>query len=63
LHLAVIVAVVAVRMMQVTVYKIIGMVTVWNSRVATAGSVLVGFLMTAAIMAWRASGRVRGVDS
>ena len=55
LNRPVIVAVVAVRIVQVAVYQVVGMVAVRDGLVAAAGAMLVTFLVTAAIMTWRAS--------
>lgn len=62
LHLTVVVAVIAVRMVQVSVYQVVGVIAVRNSRVAAIRPVLMGFLVTATAMVWRASGRVCRVD-
>jgi hypothetical protein len=58
----VVVAVVAVRVVQVPVHQVVDVVAVGGCCVAAAGAMLVGFLVTAAVMAWSASGRVRRVD-
>jgi hypothetical protein len=58
----VVVAVIAVRMVQVPIDQVVGVVAVGNGRVAAVRAVLVGFLVTAAVVAWRASGRVRRAD-
>ena len=57
-----VVAVVAVRMVQVPIHEVVGVVAVGNSGVAAVWAVLVARLVAATIVAWRASGRVRRVD-
>ncbi|MFT4036025.1 MAG: hypothetical protein QM679_10680 [Patulibacter sp.] len=57
-----IVAMIAVRMMQVPVDEIVGVISVWHSVVAAARAVLVGDLVAAARMFRRADIRVLGVD-
>ena len=58
----VLVYVIAMRMVQVPVHQVVGVVAVGNGRVAAVRAVLVGFLVTAAVVAWRACGRVRRAD-
>jgi hypothetical protein len=58
LDFAVVIAVVAVRLVQVAVDQIVDVVAVRNGFMAAAGAVAVGFLMLAAVVAWGAS---RGV--
>jgi hypothetical protein len=58
----VVVAVVAVRMVQVPIYQVVGVVAVGNSGVAAVWAVLVVLLVTATIVVWRANGWVRRVD-
>jgi hypothetical protein len=57
-----IVAMVAVRMVQVAVNEIVDVIAVWNGRVAAIGAVLVPLLVLAAIMRWRAGGGVGRVN-
>jgi hypothetical protein len=57
-----IVAVIAVRMMQVACDEVVRVVAVRDRVVAAVGAVLVAFLMAAAIVAGRAASRIRGVD-
>lgn len=62
LHLTVVVAVIAVRMVQVTVHQVVGVIAVGDSLVAAARTVLVSFLVTAAVMARCAGGRIGRTD-
>lgn len=57
-----IVAVIAVRMVQVAVHQVIDMIAVRNCLVAAAGAVPVAFFVMAAVMTRRATGRVRAAD-
>lgn len=62
LDATVVIAVIAVRMVQVPVHQVVGVVAVGNCRVAAVRAVFVALLVTATFVAWRASGRVRRVD-
>jgi hypothetical protein len=57
-----VVAVIAVRMVQVAFHQVIGVIAVGHGRVATGGPMLVGFLVTTAVVRGRARSRVRGAD-
>lgn len=61
--LAVIVAVIAVRMMQVAVDQVVGMVAVGNGFMAAIRAVDVPLRMGTTIMAGRAGGRIGATDS
>jgi hypothetical protein len=61
LNLTVIVAVVAVGMMQVVVYQVVHVIAVRNGFVATSGAVFVGLLVTAAGVLRGAGGRIRRI--
>lgn len=52
------ITVVAVRMMQMPIHKIVHVVTMGDGRVATTGAVYVSCLMASALMFWRANSRV-----
>ena len=53
-----IVAMVAVNMVEVTVHAVVYVITVWNGFVATARTMDMIRVMTVALMRWRASVRV-----
>src|SRR5688572_3982471 len=59
---SVVVAVVAVRVVQVAVHKVVHMVAVGDRLVTAAGAVLVARLMSAAVMARRTGVRVDRAD-
>jgi hypothetical protein len=59
---AVIVAMIAVRMVQVSVDQIISVITVWNRLMTTAGAMSMRRLMVAASVLRRAAIRIRGSD-
>lgn len=58
LHRTVVIAVIAVRMVQMAGHEIIDMIAMWNSLVTAAGSMNVGGIMSATSMVRRASIRV-----
>lgn len=58
LHRTVVIAVIAVRMVQMAGDEIIDMIAMWNSLVTAAGSMNVGGIMSATSMVGRASIRV-----
>ncbi len=58
LHPTVIIAVAAVRMVQMTVYEIVDMIAVWNRFVATARTMDVSSIVSGAAMGGRAAIRV-----
>lgn len=54
-----IVAMFAVRMMQVSVHQVIDVIAMWHRLVAAVRSVSVSGFMRAAVVAWRAVGGIR----
>jgi hypothetical protein len=59
---AVIIAVIAIRMMKVTAHQIVDMVAMWHCLVAAVRTVLVFRAVRTTVMALGAIGRVRGTD-
>jgi len=57
-----IITMIAMRVVQVAIDEIIEVVAVWNRRMTTIGTVLVTFLMSAAVVCRRAVGRIGGID-
>lgn len=55
-----IVAVIAMRMVQVSVYQIINMVTMWNGLMSTAWTVDVACLVATTLMVWCTVVRICG---
>ena len=58
LHLAMVVAMIAVRMMQVAIHQVIGVIAVRNALVAAAGAMAMRGVVFAAIVVGRATVRI-----